>query len=305
VSRSWPILASALFFLASPPETSLARPQEPLTQEPRVLDPRVTSESLFLVALEGRRRGDERFAASVLERVVRLDPEAVLPRLEWAEALLTLRESGMVEALLLPLAARIDEEAVKRPDSAARYYRLRGGASARAGQKAEALELYERAIELSPEHLGMRSLVVSMYRSSGNSAAAARHLVAAASLRPGDSDLRVEAGRALLTIDRFEEAELEFRAALRIDLWAVAAWEGLGRALAGQRRWANAEEVIRSGIGLAPDSASLHELLGDALLEAGRTKEALVWYRRAAALEGADVPALGRKIERVQAQFQP
>ena len=134
---------------------------------------------------------------------------------------------------------------------------------------------------------------------------AARHLVAAAALRPQDADLRVEAGRALLTVDRYDEAEVEFRVALELDLWAVPAWQGLGEALAGQRRWADAEEVYRGGLRLAPESAAMHELLGDVLLASGRFKEALVWYRRASALDGADSVELGRKIERAQAQIEP
>lgn len=300
MSRSWPILALALGGLALP----LASPgvqAQPLG----VVDASATSEELFHIALEARRRGDQRFAAAILERVVRLDPTAVLPRLEWAEALLTLREPELVEALLLPLEARIEAEAGERPDSAARFYRLRGNAVARAGRRGEALDLYERAIRLAPHDLGLRSLVVSMYRSGGDDAAAARHLVAAASLRPEDADLRVEAGRALLAVDRYGEAELEFRVALEINLWAVPAWQGLGEALAGQERWADAEEVYRGGIRLAPESAAMHELLGDVLLASGRHKEALLWYTRASALESADPVGLGRKIERIQAQLEP
>jgi tetratricopeptide (TPR) repeat protein len=144
-----------------------------------------------------------------------------------------------------------------------------------------------------------------MYRSGGDDDAAARHLLAAASLRPGDADLRIEAGRALVGVRRFAEAEEEFRIALRIDLWAVRAWQGLGESLIGQRKWVDAEEVFRGAIRLAPDSAPLHELLGDALLADGRTKEALLWYRRAAALPEADARALAYKIEQAQAQLRP
>ncbi len=56
---------------------------------------------------------------------------------------------------------------------------------------------------------------------------------------------------------------------------------------------------------MAPDSVPLHELLGDALLADGRTKEALLWYRRAAALPGADARSLAHKIEQAQAQIRP
>ena len=295
----WTLLAIGLSFLPRPVAAQGTAGQ--------VLEPRLAANeaALFHVAVEARRQGDHRMAAVLFERVVRLDPEAVLPRLEWAEALLVLREPALVEALLLPVAERVAAESGTHPGAAARYFRLRGTAAARLGRGADALDLYEHAIEFSPTDLGLRSLVVSMYRARGDRAAAARHLVAAAALRPDDPDLRIEAGSALLGIDRFDEAELEFRDALRIDLWAVRAWQGLGESLAGQERWGDAEEVYRGGIQLAPESVQLHELLGDALLAAGRTKEAVVWYTRASALPGADAPALERKIEQARARLGP
>lgn len=295
----WWILALVLSLLPQPAGAQVADAQAIAT----ALDG--SEGALFHVALEARRRGDERMASALLERVVRLDPVAVLPRLEWAEALLVLREPALVEALLLPVAARVEAESGTRPDAAARFFRLRGTAAARAGRTGDALELYERAIEFSPADLGLRSLVVSMYRTRGDRSAAARHLVAAATLRPEDPDLRIEAGHALLAVARFSDAELEFRNALRVDLWAVRAWQGLGESLAGQGRWADAEEVYRGGIRLAPESAELHELLGDALLAAGRVKEAVVWFTRASNLPGANAPALERKIEQARARLEP
>ena len=300
VRRLFPTFATLLLFLTLPAARSPV-----FAQQAVAISPDVGGEALFHLALEARRNGDERLAAVVLERVVRLDPEAVLPRLEWAEVLLSLGEPGLVEALLMPVAERIEAAAGERPDSAARFYRLRGNAAARANRKADALELYERAIVLAPYDLGLRGLVVSMYRAGGDKDSAARHLVAAASIRPQDFDLHLEAGRALLVVDRFADAEGEFRMALRIDLQSVSAWQGLGESLAGQEKWADAEEVYRGVLPLAPESAPLHELLGDVLLAGGRAKEALVWYNRAAALGGSAAPALADKIEQAQAQLRP
>lgn len=282
-----------------------ARPAEAQTDPGNAAAQSGGGDALFHIAVEARRRGDDRLASALLERVVRLDPAAVLPRLEWAETLLVLREPHLVEPLLAPIAARVETEAGERPESAARFFRLRGSAAARAGRSAEALDLYERAISFAPGDLGLRSLVVSMYRTQGDRESAARHLLAAAGLRPSDADLRIEAGRALLGVARFEEAEGEFRTALRIDMWIVRAWQGLGESLAGQARWADAEEVYRGGLQLAPESAELHELLGDALLASGRVKEAVVWYTRASALPGADAPALEEKLEQARARLTP
>lgn len=300
VERSFSAFVSLLLLLALSP----AREQA-LAQQAVAIDAGVSSEALFHLALEARRLGDERLAGVVLERVVRLDPEAVLPRLEWAEVLLALGEPGLVEALLMPVAERIEADAGERPDSAARFYRLRGNAAARAGRKSDALDLYERAIALAPQDLGLRGLVVSMYRARGDEGSAARHLMAAAAIRPQDFDLRLEAGRALLGLRRFTEAEDEFRMALRIDLWSVPAWQGLGESLAGQQKWADAEEVYRGGLRLAPESASLHELLGDVLLAGGRPEEAIVWYSRAATLGGQAAPSLVDKIEQARTQIRP
>ncbi|HJU87098.1 MAG TPA: tetratricopeptide repeat protein [Gemmatimonadota bacterium] len=295
-----------IFAVLLPSFLTLPAARQPvLAQEAAATSRDVDGGALFHLALEARRQGDERLAGVVLERVVRLDPQAVLPRLEWAEVLLSLGEPGLVEALLLPVAERIEAEARERPDSAARFYRLRGNAAVRSGRKAEGLELYERAIALAPHDLGLRGLVVSMYRAGGDASSAARHLMAAASIRPQDFDLRLEAGKALLAVDRFAEAEDEFRIALRLDLWSVPAWQGLGESLAGQRKWADAEEVYRGGIRLAPESAALHELLGDVLMAGGRAREAIDSYNRAAALGGSAAPSLADKIEQAQAQLRP
>lgn len=268
---------------------------------PAVADRRAGAAELFLLGLEARHAEEPEAAARSFEAAVGLDPEAVLPRLEWAAALMVLGRSEAVEAALKPLAGRIDSLADSEPSLGARYYRLRAAAASRAGHTDRSLSLYETAARYAPLDLGLRAQLIGIYRARDAPERAIVHMQAAAELMPGNADLRVELGRALLDLTRWAEAEEVFRSALAIRLGHEGAWDGLGLALAHQRRFASAEEAFRAGLRVAPASARLYEHLGDALLNDSRPEAALAAYRRAAALSPTDPAGLTAKIERARA----
>ena len=83
----------------------------------------------------------------------------------------------------------------------------------------------------------------------------------------------------------FPAAERELRAALDLDARNAAAVRGLA-ALAGSRhRFRQMLPLARRALALEPESAAVHGILGDALLELGRYREAFAAFDRLATLK--------------------
>lgn len=289
----WRALGWALAALLATGTVSTLSAQGPPSAEGRAT-------ALFLLGLEARQAGDARSAARWLEASVGLDPGAVLPRLEWAAALLALGRPAEARAALQPIESRIDSIAGEDAALGARGYRLLGATASRAGDVKTAIELYERAVRYAPRDLGLRAQLIGLQSAHGTPEAAIEHMRAAAEMVPGNADLRVQIGRTLLDLARWTEAQAAFESALALQLDHEDAWDGLGLALAGQQRYASAEEAFRAGLEIAPASARLYEHLGDALLDRGQAGPALNAYRRAAALSPGDAAGLAAKIERAR-----
>ena len=135
---------------------------------------------------------------------------------------------------------------------------------------------------------------------------------------PESATARNNLGLALLQEGKFEEAEQNFRRALRINPAYYLSLNNLGLALAAQGkvgealRWyaeairinphfyhvhnnlglvlesqgklPEAVEQYTQAIGMEPGAANVHDNLGNALLKLSRTEEAIVHYREAVAL---------------------
>jgi predicted O-linked N-acetylglucosamine transferase (SPINDLY family) len=118
------------------------------------------------------------------------------------------------------------------------------------GQAAEAVPVFQRALELAPDketwHCGL--------------------------------------GNALLTLGELPRAVVAYRNALKRDDANVEAWCGLGAAQTGMGESAAAANSLRRAIELAPEYGEAHHELGKALFELGQVDEALAAFRRAAGL---------------------
>lgn len=170
----------------------------------------------YHLAREARARGEMERAAALLEIAVRLDPDAVLPRLDRVEVLLELNRASGAERLLEPIASEVAAETEARPATAARYHRLRGAIALRGGRPDMAIEGYEKAARLAPWDLGLRAQLIGLHRASGDPAAAIPHLEAASRFLPFNAELRTELGDALLDLERYAEAEAVYLEALEL-----------------------------------------------------------------------------------------
>lgn len=271
-------------------------------QAPAGYETERTTTLFFHLAQQWRRDGEHAEAARALERVVASAPEAVEPRLQWAEELLALNRPGRAMEALEPLAAR-DEEV---PAFASRYHHLRAAAHLRLGNTEAAVEEYERASDYAPADLGLRAQLIGLYRLTDSPEDALRHMRAVTERVPNDPDLRAQSARMLLGLERWEEAEAEYRAAIRLGDGSADVWDGLGVALAAQGEFPEAIETFRAGLRAAPASARLYEHLGDVLLATGRSEEALAAFERAAVLDDSGSnETLAEKIDRARAAIGP
>ncbi len=80
---------------------------------------------------------------------------------------------------------------------------------------------------------------------------------------------------------RMQDAEKEYRDALRLRPGLPEAHLALGLVYAGAFQWSRAEEEFRKQVALQPGNAEAAYRLGDALLQQGKTKEARQYLLRA------------------------
>lgn len=143
--------------------------------------------------------------------------------------------------------------------------------------------LYLRTIERNPaswlahHNLGMLKLAASPLDATG-------HLRAAAQIRPGDAQTRVNLGYALQLQGRSEEAVTEYRAAIRGDPAFAEAHNNLCSVLHQMNRGADAIVSCAEALRIAPGYAKAHFNMGLALARAGQ-RGSLEHFREAIRLD--------------------
>lgn len=126
----------------------------------------------------------------------------------------------------------------------------------------------------------------------------------AAALAPSYAFAHFAQGACLAILARFEEALRCFEQAAQLDPLSLRVIRGLGWTLAASGREADAEQRLRMGVSIAPDSAEPYYLLALVYLQQRRVAEALDCIRRghrstltplARGLEGAILAAAGER----------
>jgi predicted O-linked N-acetylglucosamine transferase (SPINDLY family) len=168
----------------------------------------------------------------------------------------------------------------------------------RAGRRREARALYERALRQRPDDLQARFAYGLCLLEDGNLAdgiAAMRLLVAA---RPDHAGAHQALGKALALGGDAAAAEAHLRRAVELAPEQADAWIELGGLLA-RRAPDEAERTLRAAVQRHPRHAGLWCNLGNLLVERGRRAEAAECWRKALAINPAQIEAeLALALER-------
>ena len=162
---------------------------------------------------------------------------------------------------------------VKGGDQAFVFY-CKGNSLAALGRKAEALEAFDRAIEIDPRyaeaHAGRGEALAALDRE----AEALEAFDRAIEIDPRYAEAHAGRGEALAALDREAEALEAFDRAIEIDGRYAPAYFGRGMALHWMDRSAEALEAFDRAIEIDPRYAEAHAGRGEALAALDREAEA-------------------------------
>ena len=156
-----------------------------------------------------------------------------------------------------------------------------GLALASEGKPAEAIEQYQRALQIMPDYAKAHNNLGVVLAGEGRWAEAIGQYERALQLEPDYAEVHNNLGIALAGEGRWAEAIGQYERALQLEPDYAEAHINLGVALAGQGKSVEAIEQYERVLQLKPDNAEARYNLGNALAGAGRLTEAVQQYARA------------------------
>ena len=160
-----------------------------------------------------------------------------------------------------------------------------GAALAAEGRFDEAIENYHRAIQIRPYFAYALNNLGMALAAQGQFDDAIKNYRKAIQISPNFADALGNLGAALTVKGRFDEALGYYRQALAIDPNSAGAQNNLGILLAKQGRTAEAIEYYQKAIELNPARAESYNNLGNLLATQGRPAEAIRQFQKALAVE--------------------
>lgn len=185
---------------------------------------------------------------------------------------------------LLDEAAQIYREIVQAQPGNFDAVQMLAVVAAQRNDCAGALELFDRALRLKPDHAGAWNNRGNALLELGRVEDALQSFARATVLQPDYAEAFYNRGNALLDLNRCEEALQSYERALAIAPDYAQAHYNRGNALLALQRPAQALESLDRALKLDPGDAQALSNRGNALLALGRGFEAIDSYDRALAL---------------------
>lgn len=154
------------------------------------------------------------------------------------------------------------------------------------GEYAQALEIYQRAVALSPDSARAHLNLGNAFAGRGSALAALECYRRAIALQPDLLPANLNLGALLLASGDLPAAESAYRRALELAPDSASAWTGLGCAL--DTRSDEAEVAFRKSLALVPGHSGTITRLAQWLRERGRARDALQELRSALDTNPAD-----------------
>jgi tetratricopeptide (TPR) repeat protein len=177
--------------------------------------------------------------------------------------------------------------AVARPDCS-EVYNMLGNALDGQGLREEAIEAYDKALELDPNNPGALSRRGIYRLGRGQVERALADCRRAVELEPERGWAHVNLGLCLERQGKMDEAMEAFRRAAQLDPTSYVGHHSLGMRLQNKGQFDEAIAAYRRAIERYPKWAPTHFNLGMCLQNKGRLDEAIAAYRRATELDPRD-----------------
>ncbi|MGH7993642.1 MAG: tetratricopeptide repeat protein, partial [Limisphaerales bacterium] len=193
---------------------------------------------------------------------------------------LSWRQSGMytdIETLWRTTIAR-------NPDCWLAHNNL-GGYFYREGRVKEALEHYQKAVQIDPDVSEAQNNLGAALAAEGRFDEAIEAYRKAIQIRPDDANALNNLGMALAVRGQFDDAIEDYRKAIRIYPDDADTQDNLGAALTSKGRLDEAAQCYQRALAIDPDFAKTYNNLGILLAKQGRITEAIEHYQKAIELD--------------------
>jgi len=173
---------------------------------------------------------------------------------------------------------------VRNPNSYLAHNNL-GNVFFRKGQMVEAMEQYQKALEIRPQYgLAHNNLGLVLFR-QGRVDEAMEHYQRALAVQPDYADAHVNLGHALAQKGRVNEALEQYQQAVAIQPHIATAQIDLATVLLQTGQLDEAITHFQTALAVQPDDAGIHDNLGIALLREGQVDGAILHFQKALALQ--------------------
>lgn len=154
----------------------------------------------------------------------------------------------------------------------------------RSGAVDAARMLYERILDVEPDHSDALQFLGVLLHQCGDSDAALASIERSIALDPVQPACFNNLGNILLELGRCSQASDAYLQAIALQPQCADAYNNLGAALRGQGRLDEAGAAYLAALAIAPDHVDVHNNMGNLLASQGRTHEAIACYCKAITL---------------------
>jgi Flp pilus assembly protein TadD len=161
-----------------------------------------------------------------------------------------------------------------------------GNAFSQQGQLAEAVQNYQKTLQLKPDQVEACNKLALVLAKQGRLAEAIADWQKAIQLKPDFAEAHNNLGLALVQAGRIDEAVLEYQAAIKFNPDDAKSYNNLAwlHATNPDARYRDGEQAVALGkraVGLLPDDPAMMDTLAAAYAETGQFSEAITVTQRA------------------------